>query len=115
METEMEDGVYLAVSCYVYVVFCLFFLGWLDALCVYAAYQRGGVEHGFECRLASQRLLLLGGFFADDCAGGGLLLGHRSSRGGHLHVCVVLDLSLCRSRSRLHRRAGHRRRDATGV
>ena len=54
----MEDGFYLAVSCYVYVVFCLFLHGWVDAFCVYAAYQRGGVEHGFECGLSSQRLLL---------------------------------------------------------
>ena len=41
METEVEDGVYLAVSCYVFVVLCLFFLGWADAFCVYAAYKGG--------------------------------------------------------------------------
>ena len=39
METEMEDGVYLAVPRYVHVVFGLFFLGWVDALCLYAAYR----------------------------------------------------------------------------
>ena len=37
METKMEDGVHLAVSGYVYVVLCLFFLGRVDAFCVYTA------------------------------------------------------------------------------
>ena len=102
METEMEDGVYLAVSCYVPVVFCLFFLGWSDALCLYAAYKGGSVGHGLRCKAfltcspwTGVFCCLLGNL------GRGGLLGHWRSRGGHLYVCVVLDLSLRRSRSRV--------------
>ena len=35
METEMENGFYMAVSDDVFVVLCLLFLGWVDAFCVY--------------------------------------------------------------------------------
>lgn len=37
----MENGLYMAVPIHVLVLFRLLLPGWVDALCVYAAYKGG--------------------------------------------------------------------------
>ena len=46
METEVENGLYMAVPVHVLVVLCLLLSSRIDARGVHAAYSRGGVEYG---------------------------------------------------------------------
>lgn len=50
----MEDGLYMAVPGYVFVLLRLPLLGRLVALCLYAANHGGRMEHSFQCECPSR-------------------------------------------------------------
>ena len=79
-----------------------FFLAGLTLFVCTPLIRRDKWDTGSDVRFSCMFFLVTrGGFVLAYCEnlGRGGLPGHRSSRGGHLHVCVVLDLSLRRSRA----------------